>query len=98
MSTFDSTGQITATSMIVVLVATTVGVTMPTTGFTCPRHAFLDDYRPIRYNQRTLVQNPNGSITCVEDRRQITYAVENVESLGSTTKLYLTNRKNRQVA
>lgn len=66
MSAFDSTGQITATSMIVVLVATAVGVTMPTTGFTCPRHAFLDDYRPIRYNQRTLVLNPNCSITCVE--------------------------------
>lgn len=66
MSAFDSTGQITATSMSVVLVATTVGVTMPTTGFACPQRAFLDDYRLIHYNQRTLVLNPNRSITCVE--------------------------------
>ncbi len=65
-SAFGSIGFLTAASVIVVLVATTVGVTMPITGLACPRRTFLDGYRPIRYNQRTLVQNPNRSITCVE--------------------------------
>ena len=63
---FGSIGFLIAVSVIVVLVATTVGVTMPITGLACPRRAFQDGCRPIRYNQRTLVRNLNRSITCVE--------------------------------
>lgn len=65
-SAFGSIGFLIAVSVIVVLVATTVGVTMPITGLACPRRAFQDGCRPIRYNQRTLVRNLNRSITCVE--------------------------------